>query len=228
MATTMTLLELRTAVRQRADIESSQFVTDTELNSYVNQSYFELYDLLVQKYGAHYFVAAPYTVTTDGISEFYPLPTDFYKLVGLSAKLLGAVSQYAPLRQGSFAEMQRYSGIISQGLLGINDLIYTLTANNLWLAPMPPAGQVLRMFYVPKLTTLSADSDLVDGVSGWTEYIICDAAIKCAQKEESDVSILAAEKSSLIKRIEDAASNRDAASAMTVNETSTHGSGWSR
>lgn len=227
MATTMTLLELRTAVRQRADIENSQFITDTELNSYINQSYFELYDLLVQKYGSHYFVSAPYSLTTDGTSEFYPLPTDFYKLVGLSAKFLGAVSQYTPLKHGSFAEMQRYSGVSSQSLLGINDLLYTLTANNIWLAPVPPAGQALRMFYVPKLSTLSSDSDLVDGISGWTEYIICDAAIKCMQKEESDVTVLAAEKSSLIRRIEDAASNRDAAGASRVNETSSRGDGWS-
>ena len=47
----MTLTQLIAAVRQRADFVNSQFVTDAELTSYINQSYFELYDLLIQKYG---------------------------------------------------------------------------------------------------------------------------------------------------------------------------------
>ena len=85
MATTMSLLELRNAVRQRADIvNSTQFYTDEELNSYINQSAFELYDLLIQKYGDNYYVKTPaYDFFTDGTSEFYPLPSDFYKLLGV-------------------------------------------------------------------------------------------------------------------------------------------------
>lgn len=225
MATTMMLSDLRNAVRQRSNMEGSTFITDVELNSYINQSYFELYDLLVQKYGSHYFISAPYTLTTDGVSEFYPLPTDFYKLAGLSVKVTGAIAMYTPLKQASFAEMQRLSGINNQSVIGINNLIYTLIASNIWLAPIPIAGQTLRMFYVPRLTQLSADTDTVDGISGWTEYIICDAAIKCLQKEESDVSVLGLEKSALIKRIEEAATNRDASSPGTVNDVSSH-DGW--
>lgn len=229
MATTMMLSDLRTAARQRADMVNSQFILDAELNSYINQSYFELYDLLVQNYGENYFIATPYTFTTDGTSEFYPLPVDFYKLAGLSVKVFGSVATYIPLRQGSFGDMQRLSGVNNQAVIGLNNLIYALNANNLWLAPIPQAGQTLRMFYVPRLTQLVLDTDIVDGVSGWTEYIICDAAIKCLQKEESDVSVLGMEKSALIKRIEDASSNRDISSPCTVSDTSMNfigGSGW--
>ena len=69
MATTMTLAELREASRQRADQENSQFISDSELNSYINQSYFELYDILVQSYGDDYYVANP--VLSDVINSLH-------------------------------------------------------------------------------------------------------------------------------------------------------------
>ena len=217
MATTMTLLEVRTATRQRADMVNSAFITDAELNSYINQSYFELYDLLVQNYGAHYFVGSPFAVSTDGVTEFYPLPADFYKLVGISLKRPGDQG-FSPMKQGSFSDMQRLSGINGQSFVLSNTALYSLNANSLWLAPVPQAGQVIRMFYVPRLTTLANDTDTIDGISGWTEYVICDAAIKCKQKEESDVSVLAVEKAALMKRIEAASSNRDSAAPSTISD----------
>ena len=41
------LSTLRTLSRQRADMENSQFITDTEMLRYINRGYAELYDLLV-------------------------------------------------------------------------------------------------------------------------------------------------------------------------------------
>jgi hypothetical protein len=66
------------------------------------------------------------------------------------------------------------------------------------------------------MTTLASDTDTVQGVSGWTEYIIVDAAIKMMQKEESDVSVLIAQKQALLARIEAMAHNRDAGMPSTV------------
>jgi hypothetical protein len=57
---------------------------------------------------------------------------------------------------------------------------------------------------------------VLDGISGWTEYVIVDAAIKCLVKEETDPSALMATKAGLIKRIEEAAGNRDVGAAPTV------------
>ena len=47
----ITLAELRTQARNRADMESSEFVTDTELTDYINSSIAELHDILIQSYG---------------------------------------------------------------------------------------------------------------------------------------------------------------------------------
>lgn len=224
MASTMALSALRTAVRQRSDMETSQFVSDTEINSYINQSYFELYDLLVQKFGDNYYVASPVTFTTDGSSFQYALPDGtlysaapaLYKLLGVDLSLTGAANSYVTLKPFNFSDRNRYSVPNTQTYAGLTNLRYRLNGGNLWLSPTPAANQTIQLWYVPRMTQLVADTDTCDGVSGWTEFIIIDAAIKCLQKEESDVSVLMAQKADMVRRIEAAAANRDAAFPATV------------
>jgi hypothetical protein len=58
---------------------------------------------------------------------------------------------------------------------------------------------------------LVLDADTFDGISGWEEYIVVDAAIKMLNKEESDVGVLSKEKDRLVLRITAASANRDIA-----------------
>jgi hypothetical protein len=227
----MTLLELRTAVRQRADMVNSTFVTDSELTSYVQQSAFELYDVLIQKYGDAYFVKAPpATVTTDGVNETFSLPGDFYKLLGVDLQTNGSPSGWLTLRQFQMAERNRNWRPNAAAVVGFTSLRYRLHGSNLWLTPLPAAGQSLRVWYVPRLATFTGDTDTFDGISGWTEYVIVDAAIKCMIKEESDPSGFMAQKAGLLRRIEEAANNRDEGAPPTVSDVTGAGSfgnfGW--
>lgn len=220
MATTMTLTELIAAVRQRADMVNSQFCTDSELTSYINQSYFELYDLLVSRYGDNYYVKnPPYTFTTDGTTFQYPLPSDFLKILGLDLALANSQDSFVTIKPFMFADRNRYAVPNFQSFYGVTNLRYRLNGNYLWLTPVPAANQLLRLWYIPRMATLSAGSDTADGISGWTEYIIVDAAMKALAKEESDVSYLMADKASLIQRIEAAAENRDAGSPPKVADS---------
>lgn len=220
MSTTMTLAELRTATRQRADMVNSNFVSDTELNSYINQSIFELYDLLIQKYGNDYFVANPHTITTDGTSDSYSLPTDFYKLLGIDLALSNSNDSYVTIKPFNFAERNRYAAPNFQSFYGITNLRYRLRGNKVWFTPIAEANQTIRVWYIPTFVTLSSDSSTFDGISGWTEYVIIDAAIKCMQKEESDVSVLVLQKAAIIQRIEAASENRDAGFPKTISDVS--------
>lgn len=212
----MTLAELRLAAQQRADMVGSQFVSDAEWSSYINSSYFELYDLLVQKYGDDYFVASPYQVTTDGQSDRYALPSDFYKLLGVDLQNTGTPNGWLTLRPFTFTERNRNSITDTTTWAGRTNLRYRLNGSNVWFTPMPQSGMLMRLWYVPRLTPLTSDTDVADGVSGWLEYVVVDAAIKAMQKEESDVSVLLAQKGALIRRIESAAENRDAGSPARV------------
>ena len=234
MATTMTLAQLRTAVRQRADQVNSAFISDSELNSYINQSYFELYDLLVQKYGDNYYVADPVQITTDGDAQQYALPNGtnfdgadpFYKLLGVDLQLANQNDSFVTIRPFNFSDRNRYAVPNFQSFYGVTNLRYRLNGDNIWFTPIPASGQVIQIWYVPRMTTLASDSDTADGISGWTEYIIVDAAIKCMAKEESDPSVFMAQKQALILRIEAAAENRDAANPATVADTQYSDFSW--
>lgn len=220
---TLTLAQLRLASQQRADMVNSGFVTDAEWNSYINQSYYELYDLLVQKYGDDYFVQTPYQFQTDGINGTYALPADFYKLLGVDLQLGDSTTGWVTVKPFNFAERNRYAVPNFQSFYGVTNLRYRVRGNQIWFTPLPSGGQRFQLFYVPRLTELVSDSDVADGVDGWLEYVICDAAIKAGQKEETDVSVLLAQKAALTARIESASENRNAGDPFTVQDTQNTG-----
>lgn len=250
-AGTMTLSDLMLATRQRADMVPASytpttngvnfFVTEPELISYINQSYYELYDLMAQKYGDDYFVAPPINISTDGTSFLYPLPDGtlysaapaFYKVLGLDLNLNpNRNDSFITIPPFMFAERNRYSIPNMQAFYGLTNLRYRLQGNNVWFTPTPAAGQTIRVWYLPRLSNLVNLTDVCDGVSGWTEYIIVDAAIKCKQKQEDDCQILLLQKAALIQRIESAAENRDAGNPQVVSDTQSQnwfgsdGGGW--
>ncbi len=215
----VTLEEIRTQLRNRIDRKNSQFFTDTELNTYISDSYKELYDILIQKFGDDYYVAAPHDFVTTN-AETYDLPEDFYKLLGVDAQYNGATSTngWVTLRQFMFQERNAYTLPNYQAFYGITNLRYRLRDNSLWFTPVPSPGQLLRLYYCPRPNSLVDDADTVDGVSGWEEYIICDAAIKCMVKEESDPQAFMAQKQAVLTRVESAAENRNAGQPQTVSD----------
>lgn len=238
MTTTMQLGELMTNVRSRADMLPASydptltgnlnlFVSDPELISYINQSYFELYDLLVSRYGADYFSKLPpYLFLTDGINDKFPLPVDFYKLLAVDLGLSNGNDSFVTIHPFNFADRNRYAVPNFQSFYGVTNLRYRLNADSIWLTPTPSGGQRIRIWYVPRLTTLAALTDVADGISGWTEYIIDDAAIKCLAKEESDTTQLERAKAALISRIQNMAQARDAANPKTVADNAFNEMWW--
>lgn len=195
-----TLLQLRDRCKQESDNVGQSFVSDPEWNTYINNSYGELYSLLAESYGADYFVQSltgGYTFLTDGINSFFALPADFFKLLGVDVQV-SSPQQWVSLKPFAFADRNRLS-----------------VFNN----PVPMAGQTVRMFYIPRVTALAADgTSTVDAVSinGWDEYIVADACIKALAKEESDVSVFMVRKQGLIKRMESETQNRDAGNPPTI------------
>jgi hypothetical protein len=79
------------------------------------------------------------------------------------------------------------------------------------------ANNELRKVLGREHVDIEIPDELTDDLNQWQDYIVVDAAIKCLQKEESDVSVLAATKMALINRINNAASNRDAGTPETVS-----------
>jgi hypothetical protein len=224
----MSLAQLRQASQQRADRLNSNFVTLPEWNSYINQSLFELYDLLITAF-EDYFVAPPVLFFSDGSTYLYNLPDGttswlngitnqpftapaFYKLMGVDLGLNNASNAYVTMSKFNFIDRNRfvYPNTAST-IYGVFNCQYRLVGKQIEFIPTPSANQPIRIWYVPRMQQLLLDTDITNqGISGWLEYVITDAAIKALQKEESDVSVLMAQKMALLKRIEDASMNRDA------------------
>ena len=113
----VSLAELITRIRQRADMVDTQFVTDEEITSYCNESLGELYDLIVGSAAQEYFMRScniyelpPWTrgltaadpgwyrdgfMVRDGSvtgievgdGTYAMLPPDFYKILGVDANV---------------------------------------------------------------------------------------------------------------------------------------------
>lgn len=221
----LSLSQTRLMAQWAADRQNSKFVTLPEWNTYINQSYFELYDLLVDVY-EDYFVQDPYIFSTDGSSQ-YTLPTDFYKLLGVDCGLASTSNAWVTLKKFDFIARNRYIfPNLTSTFYGVFNLGYRLVGNTLMFIPTPSSGQYIRVWYIPKLTQLLQENDILKGVSGWSEYVIVDAAIKALRKEESDTSILMAQKMALIKRIEESAMNRDAGMPDTISNTRSWAERW--
>lgn len=235
----MTLAELMTAVRSRADMlpagytptltgNTGLFVNDAELITYIGLSAYELYDLMISAYGEDYFIALPPpTFLTDGSTQTYPLPVDFYKLKGVDLNLSpNDPSSFVTIRPFNFSERNRYSVPNFQSFYGVTNLRYRLTAGYINMIPIPSGGQTIKLWYIPRLAPLALLTDTFDGISGWTEYVVVDAAIKCLVKEESDTAALERAKAALVQRIRSMATDRDAGSPATVSDVSIGMDGW--
>jgi hypothetical protein len=233
LAGQMSLAAIRLAAQQRADRVNSNFVTMPEWNSYINQSTFELYDLLTTVY-EDYNIAAALSFTTTG-EQLYDLPNGsnyggaraFYKLMGVDIGIASATNGWVTLKKFNFIARNRYVfPQITSTYLGVFNLQYRVIDNKLMFIPTPQAGQTVRLWYIPRMASMLRDTDILDGISGWTEYVIVDAAIKALQKEESDVTVLMAEKMALIERINGSAQNRDAGQPDTISDTRTRSEQW--
>lgn len=223
MATT--LEQLRQQARQRADMENSEFVEDSELDLYINDSLKELYDLLVSKF-EDYYVEDPLPFTlAQGVSS-YALPTNFYKLLGVDRSTGGDPNDndsWYVLRPFSWEDRNnqrnadRYRGIYP-------NVKYRVMGNLLRMTPTDQAQGLYRMWYVPSCGTLVDDTDEVQvQMDRWIVYVVTDVAIKMLAKEESDISALVMQKRDLAKRIEDMAQNRDAGETQRVTDVSRSG-----
>jgi hypothetical protein len=226
----VSLVSVRNQVLQRCDRVGSQFVDMVALNQFITGSYKELYDILKQKFGDDYFVATPYSYTTDGGSQLYPLPPDFYALLGVEVALNpNDPNSWVTLRKFEFIQRNLWNYPNVYTFYGITNLRYRLNGNNLMIVPIASANQTIRIWYVPRPAVLVKDTDILDGISGWEEYVIVDACIKYLIKEESleQAQAFASQKAALIKRIEEAAENRDIGEPETVSDSKRRNFSWS-
>lgn len=195
----VTLGQLRDRAKSRSDMAASGFVSDVEWGYFLNASADELYDILIQKFGEGWAFATINTATVAGVPTIL-LPANFYRLIAIELLLNG---QWIPLVRHQLSGLT--ASIVDTG----RPREQFLAQGNIVLRPTPDAAYTVRVSYVPTRALMVVDADTLDGVSGWEEYVVVDAAIKALNKEESDSSALNYEKAALLSRIESAAERRD-------------------
>ena len=222
----------------KADKLNSPFITLDEWNSYINQSLFELFDLLTAKYGEDYFLASPYTIETTGAKN-YALPDGsaafavggvtppaVYKMLGVDCGVAVGNNAWVTLPRYNWIDRNRFVyPQLQANALGVFNLSYRQMGNQLYFIPNPSAGQFIQIWYVPIMTMLLQDTDMLSfSISGWSEYVILDVAIKALIKEESyeQAQAWAVKKAEMLVRIETTAANRDAGQPNTVSDTRTN------
>lgn len=213
-----TLLQVRQQIRQRTETENSGFVTDAELNTYINSSAKELYDLMISAYGNDYFCSiAPFVITTVMNQTHYDLPADFYKLLGVDL-VLGA-NRIIKLRPFQFNERDKFqSGGHWSAVLGNDGPRYKLSANKIQFTPYPGGSNTVHLWYIPLPADVAIDTDELNTLNGWEEYVILDVCIKVMNKMDLDPSAFMAQLAKVTQRIEKMKEDRDAGMSFRVSD----------
>lgn len=216
MSVTVASLILR--AQQRADMENSKHVSDAEWLTYIDIGYKALYDVLVSKFEDYYTTTTTFTVASGDSTA--PLPTDFYKMRGLDRADGG--SDYYSLRPFNFENRNRKG--FYQRYRGIEPSVqYRIMSGSLIFEPTDQAAGNYKLWYIPAATSITSTAQTIDGVNGWEEFIVITAAMKALIKEESDVSVLAAEQNDIRARIEHMAQSRDAGQTERISDVSHNG-----
>jgi hypothetical protein len=211
----VTLAQLKEQARQRSDQENSEFVSDSELTTYINASLAELHDLLIASYCDDYVMNEYFFTSTSAIE--YDLPADFYKLRGVDIRL-SVTGDWTTVKRFNFNRRNEQQSTFAWNMLGTPYMEYRLVGSKIRFSRVPDIGLQFRMFYYPVATKLVLDTDEYDDVNQFGEYVVVDAAIKMMQKEESDVRVLAAQKEALRQRIIAMAAGRDANEPASVTD----------
>lgn len=183
---------------------------DSEVIDNINTSISPWYDMVLGSTFAGQFVRAPWNITTSqGVSVYANAP-NFYRSISVDAYLTGST---IPVDCDPYQEEQRniWAQLLFTGWVYGQPIMYQIQGTNLSFRPFPQGNVQITVNYYPTPPVLMSGNDTLDSVAGWEEYVVLDAAIKCALKDgQLDiVQTLEGLKQEQEQRILAAAPNRD-------------------
>lgn len=186
MATNVTLTELISRVRERADMEYGNFCSDDEITHYLNDEIFDLYAKMVNVDDGKLFATVSPTLVKIG-NNAYQLPSNFMRLVDVS---IYTGSRWVPAYE---ADSQDYLNLLSRQYDGDHDVRYFLQLNQdqgryeLFLFPAKAVSKI-GVRYVKEAPRLTLGTDTLKWPSNWHEAVVLGAVVKCLEKEESEAA----------------------------------------
>jgi hypothetical protein len=177
---------LRLQTIQRAGMENNPAISIPEWNSYITNSYKELYDLLVSAYGNDYYVATPYQFQITG-QNFYPVPSDFYKILGMDLQYSASPTGWITLKRFEFID--RNKGAYLNSAVTVSSLAQA------WYIPEPTSLQILPTCGTTLNSTtvgVSDSTDLSVGMSIYGNGIVPGTTISSINTSNNTIVISAA------------------------------------
>jgi hypothetical protein len=190
----------------------STFVTDAELDVWINEGAQKLYELLLKAYDEDYWETSSTISVVAGTSE-YSLPSTFFKLLGFDMDMNGQTISLKPYTR---AERNAFKNRLP---IFANVPRYKLTgAAKVRFLPVPVVAATVTCWYLPILPVtgsvgvLTNATDTIDFLDGWERYIPCYAAIQMLNKEESDSRPLQQQLQIMEQELKEIALERDVGS----------------
>lgn len=221
MGRPVALSELKAAVRSLADQPVGGIITDEELVRFINQGAGKLYRQLCAKWQNDFVTSAQLTASVDHVA----LPTDFHVLLRAECLVGGAWLTMHSFGWEDAGTPAPYSFVNTYNTAQS----YQRRGTDLYLRPSPAPYPTVRIFYIPNTWAKTAGgvakakledpTDTIEGVIGFEELIVIEAAIKCLQKEESSVTDLVRERERLYQLVESEADNRDVGAPRVAQDT---------
>lgn len=211
-----TMADLIVQVRQRTDTVGSAFVTDQELEDYINDSIADLHCELLARWGEEFLT----------VEELVPVLAGDGDEDGIQVSMVPGIFAEAPLRFLSVSLwLPEDNRLVPLTQFARQDTIINVTKSSWRTAPpryrivglqvieFDSATDVARdvvVRVVPQPTRYDKDvATEIRELYAWREYVIVDASIKVLQKEESDTAHLDGRKQMLLARISANAPPRD-------------------
>lgn len=216
---TITLADVMIRARQKADMVNSNFIEDPELINYVNEAYFNWYDLVVTAFEDYYLDEPTEFTILPGAPGEIALPADFYKLAGLDKASDASGDRFYPLKKTLWRDRNRTVATFSSyGLTPKTS--YRIIKDKILLIPKDDSDGAYKLWYIPLASPLadSEGSDTFEAFNGFENLLIVDVAIKMLNKEESDPSMLLLERARLEKKMREMLIDRDINNGERIEE----------
>jgi hypothetical protein len=191
----------------------STFVTDSEVDGYAEQAWREFYMRLVSKY-EDFFVEKDSIGVSAG-SNILLVGESFLKLRGVRHPDEWFLGRIDVKEMPSVAMRGRTGKPTHYWLHG------TFRGNvpRIELFPTSDIARTLDVYFVPLWSLADVTAGSVRFVAGWDEYLVLTMAMKMKDKEESDCSVIMAERNALLEVIEKSLTPLDAAEPFAVVQT---------
>ena len=206
-----TLAELRDQIRLRYGIANATYVSNAELNLYINSSLAELYELIVESNEDWKVIRLLFTINNN-TDDGYVLPENFWKILRIDRAIDS--QNYYLLNRINIKDENLYSPITISYSSSVIGYITEVNTDGYTVLRVLPASQKqgnYRILYYPAFEDYTDNDTIIMGQPGqkWIEYAILDVMIKLCGKDETDPNLYEIQKAAVIARIRSAASARD-------------------